>query len=137
MTSNLIETWGPTGILDEVPEEERGVLASHLHEAFTLDFGEGSGMFFAGEEISEENARIMLITITQKIYRTHRISFDIKHLYENMVTNFNNLSSSLLEIAMVVPDPEMEFISLFGEMYNPKEKEIKIDPKKFITKFKL
>ncbi len=137
MNSELIEKWEPTGLLDEVPEDEREILASHLQEAFTLDFGEGSGMFFAGEEISEENARIMLITITQKIYRIHRVSFDIKHLYENMVRNFNNLSSSLLEIAALVPDPEMEFVSLFGEMYDPQEKEITLDPKMFITKFKM
>jgi hypothetical protein len=138
MTSKLVEKWERAGIMGDMTDEEKEVLASHLEESsHYLNNIENTGMFLAGEEVEIEKAQMMLIVLTSRVYREYKTPFNVKHLYDSMVKSFNNFSGSMLEMAVMGIDVEMEFISIFSEMYNPKHKEVIIEPKKFVDRFKL
>lgn len=138
MISKLVEKWDMSGIMSDMTDEDKEILAKHLEEATIFSLSKDStGMFLVGEEVSVEQGSIMLVVLTSRVYRKYKTPFDMEHLYESMTKSFNNFSPSMVEMAVMGIDVEMEFISIFSEIYDPKEKDFKIDPQKFVSKHKL
>lgn len=146
MSYKIVKKWEEIGVFYDngdcvFTESDKFTLANHLKEASTYFYSlsGGTGMFLAGEEVSKDHGTMLLIIATARLYRRIKKPFSIKHLYYDLVETLNSLSDSMVEISSMGYniDIEMIFISSFTDIYDPKEREIDLSPKKFVDRFKL